>query len=125
MVTQRIAAPEVRDTVLQGFAQVPVVHAPHRNAARREPRIVAAQANDKALRLLLVHAALALHAHAVLENEAQAIHGHRADGRVGIRLGASKNHVHHAVLVPAALPVFDQQVFARAERHLHDFRTLA
>ena len=133
MVAQGVAAPEIRDAVLQGLAQVPVVHAPHHDAARRQPRIVAAQANDKALRLLLVHgelaihagAVLVLHAHAVLEHEAQAIHRHRAPGGIHIVIRRPENHVHRTVIAPAALAIFDKQVLASRERDLHDFSPLA
>ena len=121
MVTQRIATPEVRDAILQCLAQVPFVHAPHHNATRRETRIVAAQPHDQALRLLLVHAALALHADAVLENQVQAIYRHRANTRIRIFGRLVHNHVNRAILAPAALAVFNKQVFAGAQRHLHDF----
>ena len=125
VVAQGVTAPEVRDAVLQRLAQVPVVHAPHHDAARRQPCVVGIQPDNKPLRLLLVLVALALHAHAVLEHEVQAIHGNRAPGGILAIVRRPENHVHRTVIAPAALAIFDKQVLASRERNLHDFSPLA
>ena len=125
VVAQGVATPEVRNAIRQRLAQVPVVHAPHHDAARRKSRIVGIEPDNQALRLLLVLVALALHAHAVLEHEVQAIHGNRTNARLRIRSQPVHCHVNRSFLVPAALTVFNQQVFARAERHLYNLGSLA
>ena len=122
VVTQRIAAPSVCNAVIQGFTQVPVVHAPHHDAARREPRIVGIEPDNKPARLFIVLSALALHTNTILEHKAQAIYRHRTDACVRILSGlVHHKNTHFARFVPAALAVFDQQVFACVQRHLHNF----
>ena len=125
MVTQGVATPEVCNTIFKRFAQVPVVHTPHHNAACRKSRVKAAHVQNNATCLLGILLALTIGAYAILEHQIQAVDRHRLDEGIGAFIGVAKSHRDFAVLVPAALAVFDQQILACAQGHLHNFNTLA
>ena len=69
VIAQCIAAPEIRNAIFQGLTQVPVVHAPHHDTARRQSRVVAAHIQNNTARLLGVLLALSLDADTILENQ--------------------------------------------------------
>ena len=122
VVAIKIATPLVCKPVLQRFAQIPVVHLPHGNPARREPRIKAAHAKHKPLRLLLVAFALALDTDTILEYRIETIHRDRLFRSLVVLQSLAENHIHRPVLVPTALTVFNQDVFARIQGDLHNLR---
>ena len=122
MVAIQFATPLVSKTVLQRFAQIPVVHLPYGNPARREPRIKTAHAKHKPLRLLLVAFALALDTDTILEHRIKAIHRNRLFRSLVVLQSLAENHVHRPVLIPAALAVLNQNVFASVQGDLHNLR---
>ena len=120
VIPQSIATPEIRNAVFQGFAQVPVIHTPHDNAARREPGIIAIDIDNNSARLFGILCALILYANAIFKHQIQAIHRHSLYKSIRTFIGIAQRHADFAILVPTALTVFNQQVFACAQRNFHN-----
>ena len=122
MVTKFVSTPIVCNTVLERFAQIPIVHFPHGNAACREPRIKTAHAKHKAFRLFLVGFALALDTDCIFEYRIKAIDKNFSfQSRIVILLRFAEIHFHHSVLSPGTLTVFNQDIFTSTQGNLHDF----
>ena len=83
VIAQSIATPEVCNAVFQRLSQVPVIHAPDHNAARRDTCIVAADVDNNALRFFLVDLALFRTIYAILKNQVQAVYRHSLDCGIG------------------------------------------
>ena len=121
MVPSRIATPKIRNPILQGFTQVPIVHTPNDYAARREPRIKATNIQNNPLCLIAILVTLALDTNGVFKDLFQTIDRIRFYVSFRTIIGVAESHVHLAVFAPATLTVFYQQVFTRAQRDLHNF----
>ena len=125
VIAQGIATPEVCNAIFQGLTQVPIIYAPYDNAASRNSRIKAAHVNNNALCLLLVDITLFLAIHAILKNQMQTVYRHRRDSGIGAFIVITQRYTHLAILIPTALAVFNQQVFASTQGNLHDFHATA